>query len=338
MKPRIAFVVAAVTASLALVAVALLHARATAAAGDSLAKLAPRQEELTRQLALIRQRLAKAEAEQRSLQQKVNAKQAAPKAAEPASAKVQVLDPKMAAVAEALYRTAWRDVVLEKNPELQSRYLAMKRRDLGVAYGPFLAELGLPPDQAGRFLAIKLAAAENTMDLNSTSRARGLTESDPAVQALRRQSEATMQSAERDLLGESGYPRLVEFERTQPSRDYVGGLAASLVFAGDPLSPTQASQLTQILADSSESYRNGAQAMSPDPGQQVVEAMQARQPARQPIDYAQALARAQTVLSPAQYAKLEADLSRNRAFVDLFNVIRQAPGDPIVDFTFVGRN
>lgn len=336
MKHRIFFVVAAVAASVALGMVALLQSRATATVRDSLAKLSPRKAALNRQLALNLQRLAAAEAEQRSLQMKADAKPAAPNAAQPEPAKVQVLDPTMAAVAEALGRTPWRDVVLEKNPELQARYLAVKRRDLGVAYGPFLAELGLGVDQARRFLDIKLAAAEKTMDLNSTARARGLTESDPAVQAMRRQSEETMHAAERDLLGEGGYPRLVEFERTLASRDYVSGLAASLVFAGDPLSPAQANQLTQILADSSESYRNGAQSMGPGPN--LDEPMRTRQTARESIDSAQALAHARAVLSPTQFAMLEADLLRNRAIVDLFNVMRQAPGDPIVGFTFVGRN
>ena len=52
----------------------------------------------------------------------------------------------------------------------------------------------------------------------------------------------------------------------------------------------------------------------------------------------EALARARAMLSPTQYAALEADLLRYRAIVDLFNVMRQAPGDPIVGFTIVGRN
>src|SRR5688572_18646866 len=115
MKHRILIVIGAVASCLVLVIVALLQARSAAEAEGSLARLAPRQGELTRQLALNRERIAAAEKEQRNLQATLEAKQAAPKSNPPAPAKVQVLDPKMAAIAEAIGRTPWRDVVLEKN-------------------------------------------------------------------------------------------------------------------------------------------------------------------------------------------------------------------------------
>jgi hypothetical protein len=336
MKHRIIILGTTVTACLAFVATALIQKNSAAIAETARTRLAPRQEELARQLALNQERIKAAEAEQHSLRTMREAKPAALMAAQPGQAKVLVMDPKIAATAEAIARMPWRDIVLEKSPDLQARYLVAKRRDLGVSYGPFVAELGLPPDQAGRFLEIKLAAVENTMDLNSTTRSRGMTESDPAVQAMRRQSEETMQAAERDLLGEAGYQRLVEFERTLPARDYVGGIAASLVFSGDPLSPAQASQLTQILAEASETYRNGAHASGPQPN--LDEPMRLRQSGRESIDSTQALAQARAVLSPTQYAVLEADLLRYRSIMDLFNVLRQAPADPIVGFTIVGRN
>jgi hypothetical protein len=336
MKHRIIILGATVTACLAFVATALIQKNSAAVAKTALVKLAPREEELARQLALNQERIKAAEAEQRSLRARWEAKPASPTAAQPGPARALVMDPKIAATSEAIARMPWRDIVLEKSPELQARYLAAKRRDLGVSYGPFVVELGLSPDQAGRFLEIKLAAVENTMDLNSATRARGMTESDPAVQAMRRQSEETMLAEERDLLGEAGYQRLVEFERTLSSRDYVGGIAASLVFSGDPISPAQASQLTQILAEASETYRNGARALGPSPN--LDEPMRTRQPGREPIDSSQALAQARAVLSPAQYAALEADLLRYRTIVELFNVLRQAPADPIVGFTIVGRN
>lgn len=336
MKYRIITLGATVTACLAFVATALNQKSSAAVAETALAKLAPRQEELARQLALNQERIKVAEAEQRRLRAMREAKPVSPMAAQPAQAKVLVMDPNIAATAEAIARMPWRDIVLEKSPELQARYLVEKRRDLGVAYGPFVVETGLPPDQAGRLLDIKLAAAENTMDLNSSTRARGLTESDPAVQAVRRQLDEAMQAAERDLLGEAGYQQLLEFERKMPARDFVSGLAASLVVTGDPISATQASQLTQILAEASETYRNGAQAVGPSPN--LDEPMRLRQPGQEPIDSAQALVLTRAVLSPTQYAVLEADLLRYRTIVELFNVLRQTPDEPIVGFTIVGRN
>ena len=325
-----------VVACLALAVTALMKARLAGTAETSLANIASRQADLTRQVARNHGRIAAAEEEQLKLHTLLDGRHPAPMAAQPGQAKVLVLDPKMAATAEAIARTPWRDVVLAKNPELQARYLAARRRDLGVTYGPYLAEAGLTPAQAEKFKDIKVAAVENAMDLNSTMRARGLAETDPAVQLLRSQSEEAMHAAERDLLGEAGYQQLAEYERKMPTREFVSGLAASLVFSGDPISATQANQLTQILAEASESYRNGTQAISPGPN--LDEPLRTRQPAREPIDSAQALARARAVLSPAQYAAFEAEIIRNRTIIELFNVIRQAPGDPIVGFTIVGRN
>lgn len=336
MKNRILILTGAAVACLAFAATALIQARSAAAAEASLAKLAPRQAELARQLARNQERIAAAAAEQRKLQAMLDGKHSAPPGAQPRQTKVVVLDPKTAAAAEAIGRTRWRDVVLEKNPALQARYLVTLLRDFCAAYGPFLAEIGFSPAQAERFKDIKVAAAENAMDLNSIMRARGLAETDPAVQALRSQSDETMRAAERDLLGEEGYQHLAEFERMAPSREFVSGLAATLVFSGDPITATQASQLTQILAEASETYRNGARAISPGPN--LDEPLRTRQPAHEPIDSAQALARARTVLSPAQYAAFEAEILRTRTIVELFNVIRQAPGDPIEGFTIVGRN
>lgn len=336
MNHRIFLLSLTVVAGLTFAATALIKARSAGAAEASLARLAPRQSDLTRQLARNHARLAAAEAEQGRLQAMRDGKPGAPKPAQPGQTKVIVLDPKTAAAAEAIGRTPWRDVVLEKNPELQVRFLVGRRREIGVAYGPFLADAGLSPAQGERFKDILVSAAESAMDLNSTMRARGLAETDPAVLALRKQAEEEMHAAERDLLGEAEYQQLVEYERALPMREFVGGLAASLVFSGDALNATQANQLTQILAEANEAYRQGARAASPEPD--LDGPIFARRPARESIDTETLLARARTVLSPAQYGAFEAEILRKRTIVELFNTIRQAPGDPITGFTIVGRN
>ncbi|HKB58251.1 MAG TPA: hypothetical protein VKC51_11760 [Lacunisphaera sp.] len=336
MKHRIPILIGAGVTCLAFAATAWNEARSAQAAEALLAKLASQRTDLTHQLALNSERIVAAEAEQGRLQKILDGKHATPKADPRGSPKVVIIDPKTAAAAEVIARTPWRDVVLEKNPELQARYLASRRRDFGVTYGPFLMEAGLSQTQIERFKDILVTEAENAMDLKSTMRARGLAETDPAVQTLRNQSEEAMRAAKRELLGEAGYQQLVEFERTMPTREFVGGLAASLVFSGDPISATQANQLTQILADASEAYRNGAQATSPRPD--LNGPILARQPARESVDSERLLAQARTALSPAQYATFEAEILRNRTIIELFNVIRQAPGDPIMGFTIVGRN
>lgn len=336
MNQRIIILSLTVVAGLTFAATALIKARSAAAAEASLARLAPRQGDLTRQLARDRGRIAAAEAEQRRLQEMRDGKPGAPKPAQPGQTKVIVLDPKKVAAAEAIARTPWRDVVLEKNPELQARFLANRRREMGITYGPFLANAGLSPAQSDRFKDILVAAAESAMDLNSTMRARGLAETDPVVLTLRKQAEDAMHAAQRELIGEAGFQQLGEYERTLPMREFVGGLAASLVFSGDALNASQANQLTQILAEANEAYRQGARAASPYPDWGG--AISARRPARESIDSETLLARVRTVLSPAQYVAFEAEILRTRTLVELFNTMRQTPGDPFTNFIIVGRN
>ena len=91
-----------------------------------------------------------------------------------------------------------------------------------------------------------------------------------------------------------------------------------------------------LLAEASETYRNGTQATSPSPN--LDEPLRTRQPARESVDSEYVLAQARKFLSPAQYEAFEAEILRTRTIVELFNVIRQAPGDPIEGFTIVGRN
>jgi hypothetical protein len=43
------------------------------------------------------------------------------------------------------------------------------------------------------------------------------------------------------------------------------------------------------------------------------------------------------VLSPSQFSRLKAEVLRIRSLTELFNVIRQAPGDAVIGFTFLGK-
>ena len=166
-------------------------------------------------------------------------------------------------------------------------------------------------------------------------RAQGLDQADPAVATLREQNRRALQEAAKQALGTDLAARLAEYERTLPTREFVGSLAAGLVFAGEPLTSIQASRLGEILAVATESYQRGQLAA---PITHDIEfAQREGRPAREPIDVSPVLAQARAILSPAQFERLEAELMRLRAITQVYNLINQSPGDPVVGFTIVGR-
>jgi len=290
--------------------------------------------ELRRKIALAHERSAAAEAEARHLRDMSHTEhsQAAPV---PEKGSVKGVDPKMAAALEAIAKTPWRDLVLAKSPELQARYLAVRRTDLASLYGPFFANAKFVPDQIARLQEIMNAAEERALDLKSVLRVNGWNDSDPAVATLRNQSDETLHTAERELLGPDSYQQLSEYERALPARTFVGNLATSSVFAGEPLSSAQVNQLTQILSEGNAVYRSGGSAAGPLPDFTPI--ILARQPAQEPIDSDQILARARLVLSPSQYIPFEAEIERPRTIVKLYNLMLQTPGDEFAGFTIVAR-
>ncbi len=243
---------------------------------------------------------------------------------------------RISAALKRIAETPWRDVVLEQSSELQMRYLAVKRFDLESTYGPFLENSGLTPEQKTRFQEILLAAEERLLDLKSAIQANGWAESDPAVQAIRTQSQETLRSAQQELLGQEGYRRLVDYDRALPAQLFVRGVASTLTFADQPLSSGQVAQLTQILADASDDYRNGGKANGALPEFRR-EDFDQRQAVRSSINAEQTLAAARALLSPAQYTVFAAEVERGQAVVELYNLMRLSPDGPFDGFVFVGR-
>ena len=142
------------------------------------------------------------------------------------------------------------------------------------------------------------------LDVASSAQAQGLDESDPAVAGLRRQAEDQQAAAQIDLLGETGYQQLKEFERQAPMRSFVDALAGSLAVTGDPLSGPQAGQLAQIMAG--RIRRTPPAAPRDDPiVRSFDEPIMAHVPAAEAVDPAEVLGQARGVLSDAQFGALQ---------------------------------
>jgi len=280
-------------------------------------------------LETARHRQASIEQESQRLEREASARQnraQAPKGA-PGSAKAGP-SPK-AAPAPAARKLDRAVGALLQSPRLQAQYLEAKRARLERTYGPLFRSLNLSPDQVSRFAALEIQREEETLDIagavptalrssfsdgqwftGSLSLGVGGTPGDPDTQAaakLLQQANQGFQDAAATLLGPDGYGQLVDYERAMPMRGVVDDVAGSLA-TSSPLSPEQANQLTQILAQASSSYTKG------------------RTATLSPIDWDQALQQASSVLSPPQMASLNQVIAMRYAQDHLRDLIKSATG------------
>jgi hypothetical protein len=326
-------VVAGVLASGA-AAVGFRAAQAARAADEACRALAERQVALRQEIERAEGRRTAAETARAKGEIAMRAADVGPPAIPEPRPAVQTLDAQRAAAMDLIARTPWGDVVLEKYPELQARYLRIRRVELAATYGPFWATEKLTDAQVERFNLLMVEATERSLDLKSTQRTQGLAETDSAIVALRQQAEEKMRTAQREALGDAGFARLQEYERLLPVRQFVDALAGGLAFTEAPLSATQGGQLVQLLADASEAYSQGGNAPSLHPGAYVVPALLQRQQAREPIAVARVLAQAKAILSPPQFVRFEAEMLRIRAMVQVTNLMQRSTSDPVVGFTW----
>jgi hypothetical protein len=148
---------------------------------------------------------------------------------------------------------------LRDNPKLQALMLRSVRASLVQRYGPLIQALGLVPAQIEKFAELTMKRREQMLDLESVAQTRGR-EDASALTALRNQVESDHAAAQKELLGESGYRQLREFERMAQPRDVVAQLAGAASLNGIALTPTQTDQLCQVIAGASSRYQRGENA------------------------------------------------------------------------------
>jgi hypothetical protein len=172
------------------------------------------------------------------------------------------------------------------DPKLEALQLAMNRARIVQNYGPLFQKLHLSSDQISKFEEIVAQHASQIADIRDTAVADGLSPSDPAIRALTQQANRDYQKQEQQLLGDSGYQDTQAYERTLAARLIVAGLAGNVAFT-DPISPAQGDQLTQAIAEASQSYQKGGAVVLPT------------------IDFDQVTQAAQGILTPSQMTAWE---------------------------------
>jgi len=182
-------------------------------------------------------------------------------------------------------RRPWIPERLRTEPEFQLLWLAKTKAELSATYRPLFAKLQFTPPQIDVFERVVMNRAEQFMDLQATQEAQKLRPDDPALARMRARILDDFRDAQRQLLGEAGFAALQDYERGTSVREIVAGFAGGAVLvAREPLTPQQAEQLFQTIANASPRYRQG----------NTINTLE--------IDWARVDAEVQKFLTPSQFA------------------------------------
>ncbi len=190
-----------------------------------------------------------------------------------------------AAAASPAAATQSRQGWFAAHPEIRGRYLKAYREGLGTSWGLLFHALNLSADQVEQLKDLLVRREDNDITVVAAANARGVPESDPAIQALDDRLSSENSAAIRALLGKPAYAEFRDFMHAQAVIPLVDELAGRVSSADEPLTADQALNLTRALADSSQKKPSG----------KVLE---------DTLNWDQAIVRAQAILSPSQLMTL----------------------------------
>ena len=174
---------------------------------------------------------------------------------------------------------------LRTEPDAQVLWLNQQHAQARATYGPLFRKLGLTRDQIAKFEENLTRKEERELDLQAimAEQLKTAGKISAEVDAARRNNDVEYDAAQRALLGDAGFQDLQQQRRTSWVRQWVDGWAGgATVYLGEPLTAEQGEALIQIVANASDSFRQG-------------------KAAGEPIDWSAVDAAAQRVLTPNQF-------------------------------------
>jgi RNA polymerase sigma factor (sigma-70 family) len=168
---------------------------------------------------------------------------------------------------------------LSAHPEAPTLVTTEIRANMIKNYAPLFKSLGLSSDQIEQFLDLMVREQAGLRWDSDTQSPIG--EFD-----IGDLSKVERENKLHELLGDDGYHSYQEFDRTRTARELAAQLGSSAYFTAAPLTTVQASQLVQILSQSSADYQQGKSVSASS------------------IEWDAAITRAQDVLSASQLVAL----------------------------------
>lgn len=173
--------------------------------------------------------------------------------------------------------------VLARDPDLQARYLATRRRTFLTAYGPLMRHLNLSAEKNAQFFALLMDFEQADQDLVMAGRIQGLSPNDPAIAKARAAAWDELRRQQATLLGPEMAEEVRQYNRTLGARSVVVPFVGTAAYAGIPLSLNQANQMAQVIAEANTKYQQGGDS----------DLLR--------VDWAAADAKLKTVLTPEQW-------------------------------------
>lgn len=164
--------------------------------------------------------------------------------------------PTQKAPAAAPPRSLSIEEIIREEPETETLYLASQRSRLAARYGPLFRALALSAVAAEKFQDAYMKHEATRMDLDDALRTQGA-ESAAAVMKLRAAAEEKYVAELRELLGEAGFQRWQDYNRTASVWAAVSAVAGAAAVEHASFTPAQAEALVQAIAGSCASFRAG---------------------------------------------------------------------------------
>lgn len=234
-----------ITGTLALAAIGAATFFSSAANHRTAELAASEQERVALQARLdgVENRLAQTARQSSALQDQLNALQATAKSAPVAAKEIKM---------DVMPATAEPAQILEEREQKVSTETRQREIERTLAdYDSLFRKLGLSAAQVDQFKALLTAKLRRQGDLAEYARAQGTRPVDPDVRALDSQADAEFVAHIRATFGDATYEALQHFNDTGAMRELTGQLTTALATTATPLSPAQADQLVEILANNS---------------------------------------------------------------------------------------
>ena len=221
---------------------------------------------------------------------------------------------------------------LMDRPEMAQLMAIQQKGQIDARFAALFTKLGLPPDTLAQFktlLADKLSAPTDVMA------AAGPQGVDPVrnpqeFNKLIQDTQSELDEKIKSLLSPGSYAQYQNYLQTEPQRAVVSQLQQALSYSDTQISPAQADQLVQILADTAANKASGAStgpggpaviAMSPFPSNGMGPGSWGATPITE-----EAIARAQSVLSAPQVQALQEIQQQQQAAAQLRQLLMQNIG------------
>ncbi|MCC6415175.1 MAG: hypothetical protein IT582_04625 [Opitutaceae bacterium] len=207
---------------------------------------------------------------------------------------------------------------IANSPEYQRLRAIEQKGRLDQEYAALFKKMRLTPDQLDQFKNLLVEKQRALADVVAAVREQGIDpRANPAdFRQIVDSEREDINDSIRQLLGDAGFEAYQNYERTEPFRNVVTQLGTRLSYGSSPLTDTQGEQLVQVLADANQrAVRPGQTTPTGQPTANVAHRRNALND--------EAMVRAQSILSPDQYAALQ-DLQRQQqARAALGNLFRQ---------------